>query len=477
MSGKNKKASLVWISIALLFFINPNIRIFDILPDFIACFIIARALRYGADRAPYFEEARGAFVKLGWVTLLKLPAFYLMTIIRAGNVSDNDITALLSTVFSVIEIVIFISAIKNLFSALFYLGERTNAESLISSYAIFGTRTFTPERLQSATICFVVFKLLAATLPELMLLTRITDDGAYVVNYATLLYPYVLVLAVLMTLVYGAVTYIRWRGYLKAIWSEGLFTSSLDSLIAPDEQESLEIKIRLRRLSLALTLLTVAPFLAFEIRPDTFDGVNIIIPTAFGAVMLIAAVIASRHVKRSIPAIICGGIYTAVATVGYLLDAVFLGTYDYVDISSSTDARAVYVAVIVAGILTFVTLCLLLAMLARMLLSYVAEHTGIAPTNEKYSRADKERHIQLKRSVITATLTGVLMGGAKLLHLVLRYFTSEQMIESIEGITMMAMNIFPWFGTAVFVIGVINVIANISCFSKLKEDTAMKYSY
>ena len=61
-------------------------------------------------------------------------------------------------------------------------------------------------------------------------------------------------------------------------------------------------------------------------------------------------------------------------------------------------------------------------------------------------------------------------------RLVLRYFTSEQMVESIEGITLMTMNIFPWFGTAVFVIGVVNVIANISCFSKLKEDTAMKYS-
>ncbi len=477
MAEKNKRAALLWISVALLFFINPNIRIFDLLPDFIACFIIARALRYAADRAPYFEEARSAFIKLGWVTLLKLPAFYLVTIIRSGNVSDNDITALMSTVFSVIEIAVFVSAIKNLFSALFYLGERTNATSLISEYSISrGGIKFSPDKLQSATICFVIFKLLAATLPELMLLTRITDDGGYVINYATLLYPYALVLAILATLAYGIITYRRWRGYIKAIRNEGLFTDALDSLIAPEERDALDKKIKKRRLLLALTLLSIAAFFTFELRPDTFSGVNMIIPTVYGTVSVIAAVIFSKQVKHSLPAIASGIIYTVAATVAYLSDTVFLSSYDYVDIGTNVDARGLYIGVIAAGVISFLTLCLFLVLNARMMISYVTEHTGISPSSDKYSRSDKERHTQLKRSVIIAAITGILMGGAKLVHLVLRYFTSEELVESIEGVTSMAMNTLPWFGTAVFVVGVVNVISVISCVSRLKEDTDMKYS-
>ena len=110
---RNKKvigtASLLF---AVLSFINPNINIIDVIPDFIGAFIIAGYFSYLADRAPYFAEARLAFLKLGLVSLLKIPAVLVMSSVRSTNVSDNDIVVLFAFSFAVVEM-IFLSMKKS----------------------------------------------------------------------------------------------------------------------------------------------------------------------------------------------------------------------------------------------------------------------------------------------------------------------------------------------------------------------------
>ena len=82
---KNRKASsgtsIGLIVFALVLLINPTVRVVDIFPDFIACFIIVKQLAYAAYRAPFFEEARDAFKKIAYLSILKLPAFIIMILV------------------------------------------------------------------------------------------------------------------------------------------------------------------------------------------------------------------------------------------------------------------------------------------------------------------------------------------------------------------------------------------------------------
>ena len=159
---KNKRTATTVI-IAFIMLFNPNINLYDVLPDFIGYIILARLFERAADAAPYFEEARAAFVKLAYVSIAKIPAIVIVTTTRMGNVQDHDIVALMTLIFAVLEILFIIPAAKNAFDALLYLGQRTDAQSLIKSGSLTST-----EALKSFTLVFLIFKSLIYSLPEML---------------------------------------------------------------------------------------------------------------------------------------------------------------------------------------------------------------------------------------------------------------------------------------------------------------------
>ena len=135
-----------WLIFAFVMLFNPNIQLIDILPDFLGYFILAKFFERASDAAPYFEEARLAFIRLAYVNLGKIPAFILVRIVRSTNTLDNDIVALMALVFAALEIIYLIPAIKNIFDAIIYLGERSDAKTLIESDSLISTeslKTFT----------------------------------------------------------------------------------------------------------------------------------------------------------------------------------------------------------------------------------------------------------------------------------------------------------------------------------------------
>ena len=131
---KNINYKLLIFSLVLLF--NPSLNVVDILPDFIAWFILAKIFERAADSAPYFEEARSNFIRLGWLNLLKIPAFFLILFVKSKDTLDNNIYALVSFSFAIFEIILVTQAIKNIFTAAFYLGERTDVPALIEPFAV-----------------------------------------------------------------------------------------------------------------------------------------------------------------------------------------------------------------------------------------------------------------------------------------------------------------------------------------------------
>ena len=110
--------------LALLFILTPNVNMVDILPDFIGYFILLRTFMPLSDRIPYFDAVTSYVKRLMYLSLLRIPAFILMGMIKGENYTGNDQTALFTLIFAAAEATLTLYLIINLYQAFSYLCER-----------------------------------------------------------------------------------------------------------------------------------------------------------------------------------------------------------------------------------------------------------------------------------------------------------------------------------------------------------------
>ena len=83
MEKKSNIYSLILFSLVFLFI--PSFNVIDLMPDFLAWFILAKVFERAADSAPYFEEARSGFIKLGYVNLAKILGFIIIILVKSRD--------------------------------------------------------------------------------------------------------------------------------------------------------------------------------------------------------------------------------------------------------------------------------------------------------------------------------------------------------------------------------------------------------
>ena len=226
--------------LAIVLLTNPLINIFDYLPDFIGYFIIASALSFFAERVPYFDEARGAFLKLGFVSLAKIPSFIIMMRIISQNLRESDIRVLFTFVFAVIEIFLTVSAMNNLFNGLSYLGQRTEASALILPFKISRGKSLSVEGLRILCYVFAGCKGLLNALPEFLLLTNTESELNPGYFNPTLLYPYAISASFVIVFIFGIIFCCISSKYVKAIYNEGKVYSEAEAMIDDARREDLK---------------------------------------------------------------------------------------------------------------------------------------------------------------------------------------------------------------------------------------------
>ena len=146
---KKKKNYYLRIFIALLFLANPNIHIIDILPDFIAYFLIFSVISEATGLAPHFSQAKEACKKLAILCLLKIPASFITVSVRSRNIQDANLIPTFAIIFSVFEIILAYTLIYHTSEGLFYLGERKTDFKLHFSKYVFVVEIFCNKRAQS----------------------------------------------------------------------------------------------------------------------------------------------------------------------------------------------------------------------------------------------------------------------------------------------------------------------------------------
>ena len=329
MQQQKRRQGILPITLALIFLLNPNVHVIDVLPDFVAYIIFAHMLRYAKDRAPYFEEARAGFIKLAIISFFKIPAYFVITFARAGNVHDYDIRTLFAFAFGIAELCFSLSVIASLYSALVYLGERSKSGTLIKPYPIGKRgRVGTIDGLRYLTTAFIIVKCAGYALPELLVLTNTVSVGEIAFNWAKY-YPYSIVILLPLIFIFGVFWANRCRAFARAVTEADDFKASLDSLFDEEGLKELNHRLWLTSLKTALTVMLVATFFTVEIAFDNFKGVNLLPPFIFGIIMTVGAYRVSRFSRGGRAVLTMGGIYSISALLHYIFKTSFLINYGY----------------------------------------------------------------------------------------------------------------------------------------------------
>ncbi len=468
----------------LIILINPNINTFDLLPDFIAWFMLAKIFTRAADSAAYFEEARVAFMRLGYISVAKIPALITVFAIRGLDSGDTDIFTLASVTFGVLELIFLIPAIKNIFEALFHLGQRTDAVSLISPFPLkadkngkSNTAMTVPESVRGLTYLFFICKTVLCVLPDMLLLSSITDRGPVIKSLKY--YPIAFLISMTVTVALGVKWFTVMKKYILAVKDEGLFFSALDEVATSDSAERFERKRRMRSIYFALTLLAVSSFASFELIFVNLKSINILPRTIYGIFSVFAVLKLSQHAKATKLPLISSILYTVSATLSYILHVSFYSRYEILDLIYEKEARTAYLAFEISAALEFAALAFMLVCAGLLLRSFLLQNTGVAVTDARYGRAEKEYHKALiKRAFILVTF-GISAGAARLVSVILNYDVQIMFSDITDEIASPAFgaSALPWFGLVVVALTVIYIGYSIYYTSLLKDEVEMKYSY
>ena len=472
---KNKAKNILYfilIIFSLLILINPNVSVIDIFPDFIAYFIISRMLIFFSDRAPYFEEARIAFRRLGFLNVLKFFGLFVMIAVKRENFSDNDIIPLVTITFAAVESVLLVIAAKNLFAGIFHIGERTAAEATIKKFSILGIFRMRPETFAFLTHVFSVTKCALYFLPTLFVLTRLNGAGTSRLRLSEI-FPIFLILAILLALIIGAIWAFFAACYAFAIFKEKKIFDAAN-LLAAQANDDILAKEKMRKQTFALNSLIIASFFTIEFTLVESYDVNLLPRFIYAAIMIFAVIILAKYAKYSVAAIVFGFLYFVTATLSYIIETSFLISYGYERLLSSAAARSAYIFVDVSAVIEFFSLALFLFFVFKMLSSFATKNTGLLSNRERM-RGDDAYFGRLNLKNILMLSSGILVGLIKLISVILHgavkiVYTDK---NDITQPTIIAPAI-PWIGLAVFVCSAIYIGCTIYYISTLKDEIKLK---
>ena len=478
---KAKEASLI--VLALVFLFNPNIQVVDLLPDFVAYFILAHLLEKPALMAPYFDEARSASLKLALISLMKIPAFMLAVLIRSKNTLDNDVFPMLALIFATLEIIYGISFIKNISSAFFHLGERGSAAALITPFSLTksGKREMRPEDLRGFTVFFLVAKCLLYTVPEFLLLSRTADNGTITPAPLSRFYPWTLIISLALGFIIGGIWLHRSKRYLKATLSEGEFTNSLNFLKNEGSDEEYLTRVKLRTTKRALILIAVATVFSFPMAFKETELINLFPSFIFSAFFIFALLKLKPHTQTSFkPSLISGAVFSALSVIAFGFSVSFLTKYDYLELgnklSSSHDkVMSSYIFVVITAALELLALIAFFVFAFRYLDSYIKENTGLSPKSERYSRTEREYHSELKKRLYIFFGIGLLTYVLKFIEICL-YLAPKTSFSNMDGVASpVTGSALPWFGVLITVSSALFIGYAIYFTRLLAEEVELKY--
>lgn len=455
------------IVIALIFLFNPNANLIDILPDFIAYILLIIAIGSHEEAIPYLSECKSALVKLGLVTLLKIPAFSFM---YSNLNTGKDIIPLFTLVFVTLELILLYSAVSNGFAALSYLGERTDCRSVREAFTVGKKRKCSPEQLKALTYIFFLAKGILNVAPEILLLTP--EDAAMRKKLAEA-YPAVLVLCIFAALIIGIIWLTHITKYVKSVRCGNDLGIAISSLEQKGTPEEISVKEKMKKLLFSLSLLAVSSIFIFDIVIADFGGYNVLPHFIYGILLFMSmySLTKCNKIRSSL----------SVATVGYSLSSLlgffatlrFCENYTYADLRYSEAAKSLYTSVKAFAVVELIFSLFMILCTAYAVLDFIKEHTDVAPSDPAYSKTNEKNHRLTFRGTLPVFVISAVIHVLKCVNVFIKQ-TSQILHTDANNEGIVASGL-PAMDTIIFLACVVYVICCFVKASNLKDELKFKY--
>ncbi len=406
MKQLSKSVFPVGVLIAAVWFLfNPNVALFDLLPDCVAYALLLYALRRVSVFVPYMREASNGFRKLFYVSVVKIPALVIML-----TMASQRITILLfTTSFAVLELYFLFPAVINFFEGLFYLGQHFNYESAIKADG----KHAAPEAIRLVTLIFVSAKAVLSFLPDTAFLFEydpLTGKGFAVTSIQ---YAMLLAVAFLLSLIMGIV----WLSYILPY-----FRSLSKEAPLPLDDSVKQRENRRLRLSLPYFLFSLAAVLSVDLVVDDV----VLLPDYLSAACFLLLALLSFRLRRGIGgiALAASGIYTLCTILYTVYHRSFYSLYSVSDVGRLPEASKSYLPLAITGLVSDI-LFVILFFLSLFLLHifYRKERPCEIPENAYEERLLKEEKRRLLRRYMLLAVFSVLSSLFSILNLLLSPLT------------------------------------------------------
>jgi hypothetical protein len=406
--------------------------------------------------------------------LLKLACFSLAktfaAVIMFANLGyGQDIVPLFTLIFNAIEVVLQIILIRNLFEAIYYLGQRSDGTRLLSTYRIFGIR-FSPEKLKTLSIAFAIFRALVSFLPELCLLTYTDEMLIYTVRRT---YPLFMIISLGVSLLFGIIFFIIAKRYVKSLKGGTDIITAAKSMAGEEKLKRIDLEVATEKKTKLLTLLAVSSFFSFDIALNELNNINLLPHFVYYTLLLFIAF--KLYGRRKIS--ICIGVLSTLASVfgsiSHYYTIRFYDNFTLSDLLKRPLAQSAYRMIENFAIVEALFACALAVTMLIGYISFIKANTGVDRTCERYSRTERDYHKRLTVKAILMFSTVILIFAAKLCEIML---TSKVQLIWSDDITkpVVEASVVPWFGTLVFALSVLLVFFSFYFIGEVKEETKLK---
>jgi hypothetical protein len=302
-------------------------------------------------------------------------------------------------------------------------------------------------------------------------LTRVDENG--VISTVARGYSFALIASILITLICGVVWCVIVCKYLKAIHKEGQFYSSIYLLSPRDNELRIEKRRECANIKATLSLVFAAVITLWDIKLDNTAGINLLPSFISGILIVIAAVRMKKSVSAKIlPTVLSGAIYTALSIASYLTESFFLYNYGYSALLGEGEAHAVYNVLEITATAEVIAFIAMAISLGRLICSFAYENTAIPPSDERYSRADKDFHRGIKQRVYAVVGMMIAVGVIRCINV---YSNGYARLVLNQQATATVMSALPWMGALATAVLVILIGFSYYLFTMLKEELDLKY--
>lgn len=455
--------SFALLLVGAIFLCNPNVNLFDVLPDAIGYALLASAVRLSAEVFPHFDAAHRGFRILFWINVAKIPAILAMMRIAGINMDERGIIAVFALGFAVVEWIFAIPAFRALFEGFTYIGEREGVESALSvkesGRSSDGVALF--------TLIFLIVKGALSFLPELALLSSFFYSNSLenkTINPAAF-YPILALFGFLVMLVLGLAWLFTLRPYLVGMRDDKRMAELLSAkaaVLAP----ALDATEDKRKKKLFFAFILAGFFFAIDPLIENRD----LLPNALSALAFFFAFsfVGGKDAKRGK---ILSLLYLVASILLTVASALFFKEFKYTDIAYRDAAYLQYIPVIVAYVVEAIFFVATVMTALASLRAYVKENTG------KSLRAQdtvlrNEVHAELFGKVKRLGVFSVIYAVIRPVSAALLQFTERHVITAEEANDMYAEGAvvyssrFAWLWILILAVGAL--VASLA-FSLVKE--------